>query len=76
MNTTFRQPMLDMPTLQGVKPERQIILWIVANAGGIGKTTLGLHLGYRMAQLGLKVALIDLDTNGSAARFCGLDDSA
>jgi chromosome partitioning protein len=73
MNTDFRQTTLTMPTLQGIKPKRQIILWVVANAGGIGKTTLGLHLGYRMAQLGLKVALIDLDTNGSAARFCGLE---
>jgi chromosome partitioning protein len=71
--SNFHQTTLTMPTLQGIKPKRQIILWVVANAGGIGKTTLGLHLGYRMAQLGLKVGLIDLDTNGSAARFCGLE---
>jgi chromosome partitioning protein len=55
------------------KPARQIILWIAANAGGVGKTTLGIHVGYKFAQLGLKVLFIDLDTNGSLARFCGLN---
>ena len=55
-----------------LKPDRQIILWIAANAGGVGKTTLGIHIGYRFAQLGLKVLFIDLDTNSSLARFCGL----
>lgn len=56
-----------------LKAIRQIILWIVANAGGIGKTTLGVHLGYRLAQLGFNTLFIDLDTNGSLARFCGLE---
>lgn len=56
-----------------LKAVHQIILWIVANAGGIGKTTLGVHLGYRLAQLGFNTLFIDLDTNGSLARFCGLE---
>jgi chromosome partitioning protein len=63
-----------MPKSQTLlKPARQIVLWIAANAGGVGKTTLGLHIGYKFAQLGLKVLFVDLDTNGSLARFCGLD---
>jgi chromosome partitioning protein len=56
-----------------LKAVRQIILWIVANAGGIGKTTLGVHLGYRLAELGFNTLFVDLDTNGSLARFCGLE---
>jgi chromosome partitioning protein len=56
-----------------ITPRQQIVLWITANAGGVGKTTLGVHLGYRIAQLGLRVLFIDLDTNGSVARFCGLE---
>lgn len=56
-----------------LKVSRQLVLWIVANAGGVGKTTLGINLGYRLAQLGLNTLFIDLDTNGSLARFCGLD---
>ena len=62
-----------MPKLKTLKPARQIVLWIAANAGGVGKTTLGIHIGYRFAQLGLKVLFIDLDTNGSLAKFCGLE---
>jgi chromosome partitioning protein len=62
-----------MPKLKTLQPARQIVLWIAANAGGVGKTTLGIHIGYRFAQLGLKVLFIDLDTNGSLARFCGLE---
>lgn len=54
------------------KASQQVILWIAANAGGVGKTTLGIHLGYRLAQLGYDTLFIDLDTNGSLARFCGL----
>jgi len=59
--------------MQKLKTSQQKVLWIVANAGGVGKTTLGIHLGYRLAQLGFNILFIDLDTNGSLARFCGLD---
>ncbi|MBD2024609.1 ParA family protein [Leptolyngbya sp. FACHB-711] len=54
-----------------IQINRQIVLWIVANAGGIGKTTLAVNLGYLLALRGARVLLVDLDTNGSAARFCG-----
>lgn len=64
------QKRLQEPT--GLNTQGQKVLWIVANAGGVGKTTLGIHLGYRLAQLGFNILLIDLDTNGSLARFCGL----
>lgn len=48
------------------------VIWIASNAGGVGKTTLAIHVGYRLAQHGVKTLLVDLDTNGSLARFCGL----
>ncbi len=51
---------------------RQVVLAICANAGGVGKTTLGVHLGYEMSRRGFNVALIDLDSNGSLNLFCGL----
>lgn len=51
---------------------KPIIIWIASNAGGVGKTTLAIHIGYRLAQRGVKTLLVDLDTNGSLARFCGL----
>lgn len=50
---------------------KQITLWIGSNGGGMGKTTLSIHLGYEMARRGFTVALLDLDSNGSMAIFCG-----
>lgn len=64
---------LSMQKSIALAASRQMVLWIVANAGGVGKTTLGIHLGYRLAQLGLNILFIDLDTNGSLARFCNLE---
>ena len=55
---------------------RQIVLWIGANAGGVGKTTLAVHIGYEMAERGFDVALLDLDSNGSMSLFCGLPKTA
>lgn len=52
---------------------KQVVLWIGANAGGVAKTTLAVHIGYSMAKRGFDVALLDLDTNVSMSQFCGLD---
>jgi len=49
-----------------------IILSILANAGGVGKTTLGVHLAYEMSYRKFSVALFDLDPQRSLDVFCGL----
>lgn len=41
-------------------------------AGGVGKTTLTYNLGYQLAQLGLKVLLVDLDPQATLTSFLGL----
>lgn len=51
----------------------QIRLTVLSNAGGSGKTTLSVHLAYELASKGYKVALMDLDPQGSLTLFCGLD---
>lgn len=51
----------------------QIRLAVISNAGGSGKTTLSVHLAYKLAHLGFKVALMDLDPQGSLTLFCGLE---
>ncbi|PZD70470.1 Chromosome partitioning protein ParA [Acaryochloris thomasi RCC1774] len=61
-----------MPRKKKLDSSKQNILWVVANAGGVGKTTLAIQLGYQLAANGLDILFIDLDTNGSLARFCGL----
>jgi chromosome partitioning protein len=53
--------------------QKQVVLWIGANAGGIGKTTLAIDIAYKMACYGADVAILDLDTGSSMSVFCGLD---
>lgn len=52
-----------------------LILSILANAGGVGKTTLGVHIAYEMSRRNFSVALIDLDPQRSLDIFCGLPSS-
>lgn len=51
----------------------QVRLAVISNAGGSGKTTLSVHLAYALAKKGLKTVLMDLDPQGSATLFCGLE---
>lgn len=44
----------------------------IANAGGVGKTTLSVHIAYEMGRRGFSVAIIDLDPQRSLDVFCGL----
>lgn len=50
----------------------QLRLALLSNAGGSGKTTLATHLAYLLGRRGFKVALMDLDPQGSVSLFCGL----
>lgn len=49
-----------------------IILSILSNAGGVGKTTIAVHIAYEMSRRNFSVALFDLDPQRSLDVFCGL----
>lgn len=53
-------------------PGKQIRLAILANAGGVGKTTLAIHLAYELAKHNISVGLLDLDPQRALDVFCGL----
>jgi chromosome partitioning protein len=52
-----------------------ITISILANAGGVGKSTLAVHLAYEVSRHGFSVAILDLDPQHSLDRFCGLQPS-
>lgn len=52
---------------------KQVILAILANAGGVGKTTTAVHLAWEISRQGFSVAMFDLDPQRSIDVFCGLE---
>lgn len=49
-----------------------ITISVLANAGGVGKSTLAAHLAYAVSRKGFSTVLLDLDPQHSLDRFCGL----
>lgn len=58
---------------------KKVVLAVISNAGGSGKTTLATNLAYELARSQVSrrrpcsVALIDLDPQGSLSLFCGVE---
>jgi chromosome partitioning protein len=51
----------------------QIVIAILANAGGVGKSTLATHIACELGERKYKVAMLDLDPQRSLDVFCGLE---
>jgi len=53
-----------------------VIYSVVGTKGGIGKTTLTANLGALVADMGLRVLMVDSDIQGSLSKFYPLDKKA
>ncbi len=51
----------------------QVVIAILANAGGVGKSTLATHIACELGERKYKVAILDLDPQRSLDVFCGLE---
>lgn len=48
------------------------IISLFNNKGGVGKSTLGFHLGYALSEMGIKTLMVDLDPQCNLT-ICGID---
>lgn len=50
-----------------------VVIAVVNNKGGVGKTTASVNLAAALASATRRVLLVDLDSQASASRWCGID---
>ena len=52
-----------------------VVIALFNQAGGVGKSTLTINIGYHLAKSGCRVLLLDMDPQASLTIFTGLEPS-
>ena len=52
-----------------------VVISLFNQAGGVGKSTLTVNIGYHLADIGCRVLLVDMDPQASLTIFMGLEPS-
>jgi chromosome partitioning protein len=60
------------PQMAKRKTQNQMVLGIMSNSGGVGKTTVAAHLAYLLAKKGYRTLVIELDQQDSFRLSAGL----
>ena len=63
-----------VPALPGPPPEPRVIA-MINQKGGVGKTTTTVNIGAALAEMGMRVLLVDLDPQGHLTVHVGLDST-
>ncbi len=69
------RPVLELPEPPSTRKGMARVIVCINQKGGVGKTTTVINVGAHLATMGLKVLVVDCDSQGNCATGLGIDKS-